>query len=142
MSNESNPHSFTTNKPVDPSTIRVLRALVPVVADLDCPFFVAGTTARDLVLVNVYGLSPGRATRDIDFGIAVLIDLSAYDQAAQIASINRLIREASGYPRGPAELGFIKASFDLQPSRSVPKVQPMSLVALSRWIVEELEALK
>lgn len=71
MSNESNPHSFTTNKPVDPSTIQVLRALVPVAADLDCPFFVAGATARDLVLVNVYGLRPGRATRDIDLGIAV-----------------------------------------------------------------------
>jgi predicted nucleotidyltransferase len=32
---------------------------------------VAGATARDLMLVNVYGLRPGRATRDIDFGIAV-----------------------------------------------------------------------
>jgi predicted nucleotidyltransferase len=35
------------------------------------PFFVAGATARDLMLVNVYGLRPGRATRDIDFRIAV-----------------------------------------------------------------------
>jgi len=37
----------------------------------DCEYFVAGATARDLVLVNVHGLRPGRATRDIDFGIAV-----------------------------------------------------------------------
>jgi len=34
-------------------------------------FFLAGATARDLMLVNVYGLRPGRATRDIDFGIAI-----------------------------------------------------------------------
>jgi predicted nucleotidyltransferase len=32
---------------------------------------VAGATARDLILVNVHGLRPGRATRDVDFGVAV-----------------------------------------------------------------------
>ncbi|HWE50106.1 MAG TPA: nucleotidyl transferase AbiEii/AbiGii toxin family protein [Bryobacteraceae bacterium] len=36
-----------------------------------CAYFVAGATARDLILVSVHGLRPGRATRDIDFGIAV-----------------------------------------------------------------------
>jgi predicted nucleotidyltransferase len=71
MSNGSNPHSITPSKPVDPSTIRVLRAVDHVASALTCPFFVAGATARDLMLVNVYGLRPGRATRDIDFGIAV-----------------------------------------------------------------------
>ena len=71
MSNGSNPHSITPSKPVDPSTIRVLRAVNYVASSLNCPFFVAGATARDLMLVNVYGLRPGRATRDIDFGIAV-----------------------------------------------------------------------
>ncbi len=78
----------------------------------------------------------------IDFGVAILIDKGAVDQAAQIASLNRLIREASGYPRGPAEVQFMKSSFDLQPGKSIPKAQPMSLVALSRWIVEELEAVQ
>jgi predicted nucleotidyltransferase len=34
-------------------------------------YFVAGATARDLILVNIHGLRPGRATRDIDLGIAV-----------------------------------------------------------------------
>jgi predicted nucleotidyltransferase len=71
MSNGSNPHSITPSKPVDPSTIRVLRAVDDVSSALDCPFFVAGATARDLMLANVYGLRPGRSTRDIDFGIAV-----------------------------------------------------------------------
>jgi len=71
MSNGSNPHSITPSKPVDPSIIRVLRAVNHVASALNCPFFVAGATARDLMLVNVYGLRPGRATRDIDFGIAV-----------------------------------------------------------------------
>src|SRR5579863_7477166 len=71
MSNGSSPHSIKPTRPVDPATIRVLRAVHSIAAALNCPFFVAGATARDLILVNVYGLKPGRATRDIDFGIAV-----------------------------------------------------------------------
>lgn len=39
--------------------------------ETDCPYFVAGATARDLVLVHIHGLRPGRATRDVDFGVAV-----------------------------------------------------------------------
>lgn len=71
MGNGSNQHSITPHETVDAGTVRVLRAVHSVAAALDCPFFVAGATARDLILVNVYGLKPGRATRDIDFGISV-----------------------------------------------------------------------
>lgn len=78
----------------------------------------------------------------IDFGVAILADKHNFETAAQIASLNRMIRDASGYPRGPAEMGFVKACFEPAGKLSVPKMQPMSLVALSRWIVEELEALK
>jgi predicted nucleotidyltransferase len=45
--------------------------LGPTASSAKCEYFVAGATARDIVLVNVYGLRPGRATRDIDFGIAI-----------------------------------------------------------------------
>ena len=78
----------------------------------------------------------------IDFGVAALVDKGQFGVAAQIGSLNRMIREASGYPRGPAENGFMKASFESAGKLSVPKMQPMSLVALSRWAVEELEGLK
>jgi predicted nucleotidyltransferase len=71
MSNGSNQPSTSPSKPVDPSLVRVLRALDKIASALNCPFFVAGATARDLMLVNVFGLRPGRATRDIDLGIAV-----------------------------------------------------------------------
>lgn len=57
--------------PVNPSVLRVLRSLDPIARAAECPYFVAGATARDLILVHVHGLRPGRATRDIDFGIAV-----------------------------------------------------------------------
>jgi predicted nucleotidyltransferase len=71
MSNESLQRSVLPNSPVDPSIVRVLRTLDPIARSADCAYFVAGATARDLILVNIHGLRPGRATRDIDFGIAV-----------------------------------------------------------------------
>jgi predicted nucleotidyltransferase len=80
MSNESPQHSIPLNSPVDPTVVRVLRALDPIARALDCEYFVAGATARDLILVNVHGLRPGRATRDIDFGIAV----RSWDQFARL----------------------------------------------------------
>jgi hypothetical protein len=71
MSNESYPRSIQATDPVDPSVVRVLRVLDPIAGEVDCAYFVAGATARDLILVNLHGLRPGRATLDIDFGIAV-----------------------------------------------------------------------
>lgn len=71
MNNESNHHSVRANSPVNPSAVRVLRSLDPVARSLECAYFVAGATARDLILVNVHGLRPGRATLDIDLGIAI-----------------------------------------------------------------------
>ena len=71
MSNGSNRHFVPLVRPVDPSLVRVLGAIDEIISALKCPFFVAGATARDLVLANVFGLRPGRATRDIDLGIAV-----------------------------------------------------------------------
>ena len=71
MNNESHRRSGPPDRPIDPSVVRVLRALDPVAREADCGYFVAGATARDLILANVHGLRPGRATRDIDFGIAI-----------------------------------------------------------------------
>src|SRR5690349_24803120 len=71
MSNESLQRSVLPNNPVDPSIVHVLRTLDPIAREADYAYFVAGATARDLILVNIHGLRPGRATRDIDFGIAV-----------------------------------------------------------------------
>ena len=80
MNNESPRHSIPPSSPVDPSVVRVLRALDPIARAAHCDYFVAGATARDLILVNVHGMRPGRATRDIDFGIAV----ENWDQFARL----------------------------------------------------------
>jgi hypothetical protein len=57
MSSESLPPSVTAISPVDPSIVRVLRSIDPIAREVDCPYFVAGATARDLVLVNFFTVS-------------------------------------------------------------------------------------
>jgi predicted nucleotidyltransferase len=71
MSGSSNSRSIVPVKPVDPVTCDVVRRVDQVAAVIGFRYFVAGAMARDLVLVNAFGLPAGRATRDIDLGIAV-----------------------------------------------------------------------
>ena len=42
-----------------------------VARKMDITYFVIGATARDILLEHVYGLATNRATRDIDFAVAV-----------------------------------------------------------------------
>lgn len=48
-----------------------LRLTVEVIEDLQISYFLIGATARDLILKFGYGIQTIRATKDIDFGIAV-----------------------------------------------------------------------
>ena len=70
MSNASNP-PFVLSRPPAEDFLRVVRELNKVATRLGIPFFLAGAAARDIVLVNLWGQSPGRATADIDFAFAV-----------------------------------------------------------------------
>ncbi len=56
MSNGSRRCSVRPIKPVDPLSARVLRRFDPIAQEADCAYFAVGATARDLLLVNVYGL--------------------------------------------------------------------------------------
>lgn len=60
-----------SDRPIDPLTVAILRAVDGVAKTLQVKYFVAGAMARDFLLTNVFGLDSGRATRDIDFAIAV-----------------------------------------------------------------------
>lgn len=53
--------------PLDPWTVEILRLFAS--EDVDC--FLVGATARELLLHHVHGLERGRATRDVDFAVAV-----------------------------------------------------------------------
>ncbi|MBK7472744.1 MAG: nucleotidyl transferase AbiEii/AbiGii toxin family protein [Betaproteobacteria bacterium] len=52
-------------------TLAVLRAIAETTHGLGLPYFVAGAMARDILLTNVFGIDTGRATRDVDFAVAV-----------------------------------------------------------------------
>jgi predicted nucleotidyltransferase len=60
-----------TDRPVEPIVVAVLREFDRVAKDLTLPYFLAGAMSRDILLSNVFGNTPARATRDVDFAIAV-----------------------------------------------------------------------
>lgn len=63
--------SVRADKPVDADIVDVLRAVEVVASGLSVPHFLVGATARDVLLVHVFGLPPGRATRDVDFALVM-----------------------------------------------------------------------
>jgi predicted nucleotidyltransferase len=95
MTESSNPYSRQPAKPVDPLTCRVLRLVDHAAATSGSRYFVAGAAARDLLLVNAFGLRPGRATRDIDFGIAV-------ENWDQFQVLKRCLMESHEFETTPA----------------------------------------
>jgi len=89
--------SVKPERPVDALTIAVSREIDRVARDLELPYFLAGAMARDIPLTHVFGIAIGRATRDVDFGVAVgnweqfdlikdrLIETGRFSSAAGIA---------------------------------------------------------
>mgnify|MGYP001579383480 CR=1 FL=1 len=63
--------SVKPDRPVDALTVAVSREIDSLARELKLPYFLAGAMARDIVLTNVYGIDIGRATRDVDFAVAV-----------------------------------------------------------------------
>ncbi len=78
------PSAFTRNTLLDFSN----RAELGYLADLaravkgaagDLPYYLAGATARDLLLEHAHGINPGRDTTDLDLGI-MLADWKAFER--------------------------------------------------------------
>ncbi|MEX2223084.1 MAG: nucleotidyl transferase AbiEii/AbiGii toxin family protein [Candidatus Rokuibacteriota bacterium] len=63
--------SVARDRPVDPLAIAILKQVDPVARALGIEYLVTGATARDILLVGVFGLETGRGTRDVDLAIAV-----------------------------------------------------------------------
>ena len=115
--------SVRLDRPVDPLTVAVSREVDIVARELQLPYFVAGAMARDIVLTNVFGIETGRATRDVDFGIAFanwdqfdlvksrLVDTGRFvasDKAVQRVYY-RIRRDDSGYPIDIIPFGGLEA---------------------------------
>ena len=126
--------SVAPDRPVDPLAIAILRQVDPVARALGVEYLVTGATARDIVLVGVFGLETGRGTRDVDLAIAVdgwpafeamrtsLVGTGAFVPDRQI--VHRLFHlrgEQRGYPIDLIPFGAIEdpgATIAWPPDRS------------------------
>nr|WP_315253462.1 nucleotidyl transferase AbiEii/AbiGii toxin family protein [uncultured Duganella sp.] len=65
------PRSIRTDRPIDPITVEILRAVAGAAEAEQIAHMLVGATARDLLLTHVFGLAVQRATHDVDFAVAV-----------------------------------------------------------------------
>ena len=56
---------------IEAPVLEVISGIDRVAAQCETMYFLAGATARELLLRHVFGRMPGRRTLDVDFGIAV-----------------------------------------------------------------------
>lgn len=59
------------DKPLADTLLTLIRTLDAVMKRLSIPYFVIGASARDILVEHVHGLDTARATRDIDFAVAI-----------------------------------------------------------------------
>lgn len=58
-------------KPVDLLTVEVVREVQKATSELGLELLLVGAQAKVILLENIHGLNPGRATSDIDFAFAI-----------------------------------------------------------------------
>ncbi len=105
--------SVPRERRLDPVTLEILRRVDAVARDLAVDYFVVGAMARDILLTGVFGLSPSRATRDVDLAVAMpgwrefevmkarLVDTGAFRSDQRITQRLYHVRTAAaggGYP--------------------------------------------
>jgi predicted nucleotidyltransferase len=76
--NSTSRRIFPLLKPLSPLVLEPLKAVAQTANSLSLQYFLAGATARDLVLENIFGRPPGKLTRDLDFGF-VLSDWKQFE---------------------------------------------------------------
>ncbi len=89
---------------IDRGTVGLFEAVVHVAQSVNVPFFVAGATARDIILLHGYNVDTIRATTDIDLGVQVA-DWDRYEQ------LKKGLVETGDFTRGrdPQQLLFREA---------------------------------
>ena len=71
MTNTSTTPLEIKHDQIDPTLLEVIRKIDDITGKHETKYFLAGATAREVILRHVFGRPPGRRTLDIDFGIAV-----------------------------------------------------------------------
>ncbi|TDF59456.1 nucleotidyl transferase AbiEii/AbiGii toxin family protein [Cupriavidus sp. L7L] len=64
-------HTLRLDRPIDATTISLLREVDQIARAMGIEYFVGGAMARIVILEHVFGAPPGRATLDVDIGICV-----------------------------------------------------------------------
>ena len=82
MTSTSQIYRPKADRPIDPTARRVIMSVLHAAQALGLPLLLVGATARIILLENVYGLNPGRATRDVDFAFA-MDDWKQFDELKQ-----------------------------------------------------------
>ena len=65
------PTELPLRRPVDGITVAIIRAIHSAAEALGHQAMLVGATARIILVENVFGLPSGRATRDVDFAVAL-----------------------------------------------------------------------
>ena len=71
MSDSLTPPLEIRHDQIDPLILEAVRKINAVAAKHETSYFLAGATAREVILRHVFGRPAGRRTLDIDFGVAV-----------------------------------------------------------------------
>ncbi len=104
--------SVAPERRLEPVMLDVLRQVDRAARELSVDYFVVGAMAQDILLTGVFGLSAGRATRDMDFAVTVegwpqfeaikarLSETGAFNFDKRVAQrlYYRTISEGRGYP--------------------------------------------
>jgi predicted nucleotidyltransferase len=118
--------SVKPESPVDPSMVAVLRTVHEAAAALDITYLIVGATAQDILRLHVFGLRPGRATRDVDFALAVA-DWSTFDELKnRLQSTGQFVPDEKCMHRLHCD-GASVAFVDLVPFGGVANTQGMIL---------------
>jgi predicted nucleotidyltransferase len=107
MRNTSNPPLEIQHDQIDPVVLEAIRKIDEIAHRHETAYFLAGATAREIMLRHVFGRPPGRRTLDIDLGIAVrdwdhfkLLKAALVEQAG-FQPHARMVQRIS-YPSKPA----------------------------------------
>lgn len=71
MTNSLSPPLEIKHDRIDPIVLQAIRKIDEIANKHETRYFLAGATAREVILRHVFGRPPGRRTLDVDFGIAV-----------------------------------------------------------------------
>jgi predicted nucleotidyltransferase len=107
MTNTSNPPLEIQHDQIDPVVLEAIRKIDEIAHRHETAYFLAGATAREIMLRHVFGRPPGRRTLDVDLGIAVrdwdhfkLLKAALVEQAG-FQPHARMVQRIS-YPSKPA----------------------------------------